>query len=193
MSHAYYYLVASLPALPYYDRQAGLPMLHFGAKPSFALEDFLQECQKHLSLKDFETIRHAVSPSKVSSLSLHPLVRSWIQFNHHLRNELAWVRALEADRDPAKYIHGSREVLPELVDVAARAVKAADPLEAEKVLDSLRWNYLDELERGHYFDLECLLVYALKLKILHRYVEIESPKGREIFGEYQKFEIPAVW
>ncbi len=176
MNRAYYYLVASLP------------VLRFGSKPPLSLEDFLCECQKHLSFNDLQMIRNVVSFPKVSKKSVDPILKFWIRFNHNLRNELTWVRAMELNKEPARYIRGERENIPQLVDLAAQAVKAADPLEAQKLLDLGRWNYLEELIQDHYFDLECLIVYALKLKILERYQTIDQVKGKEVLSEYQKFE-----
>jgi len=115
---------------------------------------------------------------------------SWFRFNQNLRNELAWARALRAGKDPLLHIRGSRAYEPLFIDVVAQAAKAPDPLASEKLLDRFRWQCLDGLLYGHYFDIEVLLVYAFKLQILERYQEIESSKGQEIFAEYKKLEMP---
>jgi hypothetical protein len=54
------------------------------------------------------------------------------------------------------------------------AYRSASILEAEKILDQARWNFLDALSFGHYFDFDYLLVYGLKLKILERWEKIQK-------------------
>ena len=69
------------------------------------------------------------------------------------------------------------------------AVKAADPLSAEKILDQTRSQYLDVLTQFHYFDFEIVLSYALKLQMIERYQRIESGVGKEVLEEYKNVEI----
>lgn len=181
MSHAYYYLVASLP------------MLDFELKPPLPLPEFLNQCQSQMSAGDFQMIQKATSGESDQKLQRqwkNPLLISWIRFNQNLRNELAWFRSLRADKDPARYLRGQRSDEPSLVDSVAQAAEAPDPLAAERLLDHFRWRYLDELIFGHYFDVEWLMIYAFKLQILERHQIIESPEGQKIFAEYQKFEMP---
>jgi len=55
--------------------------------------------------------------------------------------------------------------------------------EAERALDLERWRLLDELSFGHYFDFDALLIYALKLKILERWLKIEIADKERIIKE----------
>ena len=178
MSNYYYYLIASLP------------MLHFGMKPSIAWNDFLTVCQEQLIATDFEIIQKIISSQELPPHSTKSVLKAWFEFNHQLRNELAWSRALEAKKDPLNHTRGPREAQPAIVEMISQAFKSRDPLTAEKILDRFRWQYLDELTEGHYFDLEFLITFALKLKILERYQLIESPKGKEIFKEYTHIKVP---
>jgi hypothetical protein len=57
------------------------------------------------------------------------------------------------------------------------AILNASPLDAEKALDETRWKALDELATGHYFDLDFLISYALKLRILERWEKIQGAEG----------------
>ena len=180
MSNKYYYLIASLP------------LLEFGMKPPLSSEDFLTECKKLLALQDYALVKKVLEPGDLTRPSNNKFLSQWMNFIQNFRNELAWIRSTEANKDPANYIRGQRIDDPNIVDLLAPAVEAEDPLSAEKLLDSARWQNLDELSQWHYFDLELLIVYAIKLKILERYQEIESPKGKELFAEYKKIEIPAL-
>ena len=52
---------------------------------------------------------------------------------------------------------------------AVPCLNAADPLEAEKILDRMRWAKLDELEAGRQFDFDRVCIFKLKLLILAKY------------------------
>ncbi len=178
MRQKYYYFVSSLPSL------------EFGAPPPFPLEKFLEECQRQMSPKDAEWIQNAVLGKSPSKALKNPLVRLWIRFNEDFRNELAFARALKAKRDPLSYLQGERSYEPFLANVVAQAIGTDDPLAAEKILDRFRWQRLDDLTFDHYFDVEWLLIYALKLQILERYQMIESHRGEGLLAEYKEFEMP---
>ena len=75
-------------------------------------------------------------------------------------------------------------------------VSAADKeenlLEGEMILDRFRWAFLNELELGHYYDLEFITIYGIKLTILERYHVLDSPAGEELFEQIKNIEIPAI-
>ncbi len=182
MSRKYYYLAASLP------------MLDFQAKPPMTIREFLEECERLMDRPDFEEIQLSIA-SKVSkttrpSQAKNPVAQQWLEFDRRFRNEIAWFRAVQQNKDPMNYIRGDRYIDPFMVDIVVEASKTFDPLTGERVLDRARWVKLSELEMGHYFDFEYLIVYGLKLKILERYQIIGSEKGRELFEKYQQIDMP---
>lgn len=179
MSH-YYYFIASLPTL------------QFGVKPLLNLAQFVKEAEQFLSPQDFSELQKALNVYDISDKPQNPVVHRWVEFERQLRNELAWFRAIEANKDPSLYIRGERGADAFLVDVVATASKAENPLAAERVLDGARWQKLETMQQFHYFDMDYLIAYALQLRILERYQEIASPKGKELFAEYKKIEIPAL-
>lgn len=63
-----------------------------------------------------------------------------------------------------------------------------DFVEREHKLDAVRWELSDELAAGHYFDLDAVLSYIVKLNILQRWAYLNKTTGRERFGAMvQKF------
>ena len=44
-----------------------------------------------------------------------------------------------------------------------------------------RWQFLEDIELGHDFDLERLLVYSIKLQLLERRESLTVEKGEERF------------
>jgi len=156
-------------------------MLEFGKKPPVAMNDFLEACQRLLSSRDFTDVICAVNSDEENAHN--PTLKSYHQFERYLRNELVALRARQLNKDPLVHMRGERGVDTAVVDAVNQAMKSPDPLAAEKILDQASWQRLDALAAGHYFDLEYLIIYAIKLKILARYDQIGSKKGQEDFQQ----------
>ncbi|WP_346859847.1 DUF2764 family protein [uncultured Draconibacterium sp.] len=56
----------------------------------------------------------------------------------------------------------------------------ATSIEKEKTLDGIRWNYLDEHTFFHYFTIEKILSFVLKLLILERWMKLDTETGKQL-------------
>ena len=167
----YYYLVSSLP------------MLEFGMKMPFSYKHFLLLCQEQLSPCDMDTIKRiSVSPGEGIEDSSTTL-SEWKRFDRSLRNELVRFRASKRSRDLLEYIQGEDSFDPFVSGFAHWAVSQDSPIEAELYLDRMRWDKMEELQKGHYFDIDYLITYALKLKILERWQTINLGRGMQVLQE----------
>ena len=92
------------------------------------------------------------------------------------------MRAGKKGQDGEKYISAGT-VETGVLETAREAFSCASPLDGEAVLDRARWEYLDMLEAGHYFDLGRLIIYFLQLQILYRKAQINREKGKSGFEE----------
>ncbi len=99
----------------------------------------------------------------------HPLIRKWVEFDIALRNELAKIRCARKHIEAAKYLRSDGYSGSSLAALASSAQRNPSLVEAEKMLDQARWNALEELVFGHYFDFDFLIIYAYKLGILERF------------------------
>ncbi len=173
MSRAYYYFAASLP------------MLDFDGDCPLSVEDFLEDCRRLLAPEDFRRVRAVLSDEdKGLDGNGGPFVyRQWRSFQRRFLNEQVWFRAEEKGVDPWKFIEGDYYSDPVLREAVHQAAKMDNLLEAERFLDRIRWRYLDELCAGHYYDLDFILTYAVKLQILERHQRLASCRGREIFDQ----------
>jgi hypothetical protein len=174
----------------YYYFAATLPMISFESKLPFSLEDFLQDCRRLLKENDSRLIDELLTQDVYQTGSPSMIFNRWAAFFLAFKNELAWFRAQNAGKDPLNFIRGDRAPQAAFVDVLQQAQKAENPLEGQKVIDRFLWNFLDELEIGHDFDLGKILIYGLKLKILERYARIDSPVGERMFEELEETQIP---
>jgi hypothetical protein len=166
MAALYPYLVASLP------------MLHFPMKPPFSYERFCELCCSFISEKDCQVLRILPLPDQYpDKMKKNPVIRRRADFETALRNELVRVRAQKKHLDPAAYLRPDGSGSSSLVSAVLAATVTPSVLDAEKVLDEMRWKALDELAAGHYFDLDFLITYAAKLLILERWENIRNAEG----------------
>lgn len=180
MGHDYYYFTASLP------------MIQWGGKPLVTAEEFLESAQRLLSKDDGALIGKLLADQE----GIEPgnaVADAWVKFDQSFRNEMAVFRAQQAHKDPSKVVHGAKENEPALREVVQETARMDNLLEAEKLLDKTRWQYLDELSAGHYYDLEFLICYGLKLRILARHQAYASSVGSDVFETIRTAELPIEW
>ncbi len=160
MPGAYTYLISSLP------------MLQFGEKPGFTPERFLAMCKDLIPEKDSRVLELCGKETLLEKKIKLPTLKMWIEFEIGLRNELVKIRAGRKKIEPAKYLRSDGNSESSLYHIAMNSHRIPALLESEKFLDQERWRKLDELSFGHYFDLETLIIYCLKLNILWRWENI---------------------
>ncbi|WP_020587273.1 DUF2764 family protein [Desulfobacter curvatus] len=165
MRRAYYYTLASLPSL------------FFASPLPLTIKDFFSQCRFELTSKDFAILQSAqLSPSDYAPL---PFLKKWYSRERQIRNELVRLRARKLGWDAGRYRRKGEEDGERAVKFARDIFSMDSPGTAEKRLDQERWNYLSEMESNHYFDLEKLISYALKLKINEKILGLDPQKGWE--------------
>ena len=157
----------------YYYLVSQLPILNFGLKTYMTTEYFLDQARKWLDGKDFSLL----SGASLSDFSRIPdesgILKEYKNFELNLRRELTLVRKSKKEKYDYK---------PEVFSLSL--IKEANPLEAEKELLKLRWEYLERKEQGHYFDLTFIVIYFLKLQIMQRLFIFDKDKGIENFHKF---------
>lgn len=157
----------------YYEYlMASLPQLQFGMPAPLGMDRLLEICAASVPERDRQIIRDIVDPFLLERVIGQPTLDAWIAFETALRNELVRIRASRRKVDPAKYLRRDGTGDPALYHLALHAHRIPALLESERFLDAERWKKLDHLGLGHYFDLDALVVYALKLSILIRWDRI---------------------
>lgn len=156
----------------YYYFVAQLPMLTLDSEDIPSLESFVEEAQKWMSDKDLRVIK-SVDINAYTDNEKHKNA-----FDKFCELELA-IRS-----DLAKYRQSQKENFEYKTQVFPLSyIKEGNPLEVEKRLLEFRWNFIDELEAGHNFDLDFLVTYYLKLQILWRIKSFDKQLGKESFDE----------
>lgn len=158
-----------------------LPTVFWGEKPPVSLADFDTDAQRLLAPEDYAMVQ---ALDLLGDGEAHRLdaVRQYQDFENSLRN--AWLDHRKKSRpDAADFRRGYPDFYSEIAPALAQANSAADPLEAEKIIDRLRWNKLDDLSAGHYFDLEYIALYKLKLLIAGKYGQCDAAAGNVVLEE----------
>ena len=158
-------------------------MLHFGAPPPISFEKFLKACEGLLDENDMEIIKASGITAAYGREAVHPLLAEYRAFDTALRNELVKIRASRKKVDPSPYLREDGHSEPAIAHIAMNAYKNTSILEAERMLDRERWQTLDDLAMGHYFDIEFLIVYAHKLLILERWERVRRLDRKQALEE----------
>ncbi|MBU3959099.1 MAG: DUF2764 domain-containing protein [Candidatus Omnitrophica bacterium] len=162
---------------------SSLPMLHFGIQSPFSFAGFLEICQGLIPESGIKILETASITGEYIYETTQSSLRKWFIFDTLLRNELVKIRAARKRMDSARYLRGEEYAPPAIARLAMNAQKNPSILAAERMLDQERWHFLDELAGGHYFDIDFLVVYALKLLILARWEIINTADKASILEE----------
>lgn len=163
---------------------SSLPVLSFSAKLPFSLKEFFIKCKDLIPETEIQLIGN-ICCQEAYSLDgfLNPTLNRWVNFEVALRNELVRSRAARKKVDPLKFIRLPDNPEMQITHTALAAYRSTSILEAEKILDQARWDFLESLSLGHYFDFDTLLIYALKLKILERWETIQKADLQKVFNQ----------
>ena len=150
----------------YYYFASQLPFLKFNQRTYINKEFFLTEARKWLTNRDLAALYQVDINDFYYKESDIKILKEYKDFERKLREEIASFRkpqAPRADDRPLGFLK------PDILK--------GSPLEVEKKLLFLRWQFIEEKEGGHYFDLEFFLMYFLKLQILERLFIFDKEKG----------------
>jgi len=162
---------------------SSLPMLNFSAKLPFSLEDFFNKCKNLIPDQELEILRNLCNQNSYSlGVCKVDSLKEWVNFEVALRNELVRARASRKKIEPLKFLRLPDSAQAWISHIAMLAYRSTLILEAEKILDQARWNFLEDLSQGHYFDFDYLLIYGLKLKILERWEAIQTADKEDLLN-----------
>lgn len=139
-------------------------------------------------------------------------VASWFTFNLNVNNILVALTARKYGFQASSYLVGQGEVVEALassgardfglsseldyMDEVMRISEISNAVEKERKQDLLKWDWLDEQTFFHYFSVERLFAFLVKLDIVERWMTIDKERGSAVFrGLIDKLknevEIPA--
>lgn len=124
-------------------------------------------------------------------------VRKWYRLNMDINNILTAMLAREQGWNVSDFIKGEGEVTEMILENKTRdfdlsreydyvkdlmrIVDEQDPVKKEKMIDAMKWLWLDEHTFFDPFNFEALFAYFCKLKIQERWSRLDPETGRQTF------------
>lgn len=156
----------------YYYFVSQLPSLVFDQEPQVDQSYFLGEAKKWVGEKEYKIISKIRFEDFNQSKDDPGALADYKSFEAKLRHEIFFWR--KANREGTSHHPQSNLNL---------SIDQGSPLANEKQLLLLRWQFLEDKESEHNFDLAYLIVYFLKLQILARLFVFDKEKGTKRFDE----------
>ena len=154
-----------------------LPMLFFGEKPSISIAAFDEDARRIAGNEVADLLAGAVLYSENAG-KLPAAVQKFYDWENFLRNSLLEIRK-KSRPDALDHRRNNPDFYSEVAPALAQIAGMSNLLEAEKQLDRLRWNALDNFCAGHYSDLTFLAIYRIKLQILEKYPVRTAEAGNQ--------------
>ena len=139
-------------------------------------------------------------------------IASFYEFEQNLWNVISAINCRKFEVTTEKEIIGNNEISKllkkssakdfglahefDLIEKLLQISEEPNLLEREKKVDTLRWEILDDDTFFHYFTIERIFAYLVKLEILERWTRMDVARGQEEFNNIvntleSSFEVPA--
>lgn len=145
---------------------SSLPVLTFGQSPPISLDTFHCEAEEQLSSKNYKILR--ALDLKNFDVAEHGKLKGFAVLIEHQKVDLLEIRNAEEN-----------ERSPEIITLSKSLLKK-NPLEREKSILKWQWDQLTNIDSVESFTFTEVLVYKLKLQILHRLNSFSEEKGMKI-------------
>lgn len=153
--------------------------------PAF-LAEFFEENQKDIDELDLIKIESLVIEKfyKYVFQQNDPFLKDYFTFDRDLKNLLVFANAKNKSFKPFQHLTGEfntdhsggkqnleNDIVRKynLAEELTNMITDTSPVELEKKIDKIRWEYIDELAAQSYFDLHALFAYFLKYQLKHRW------------------------
>lgn len=121
----------------------------------------------------------------------------WFAFERNVKNIQAAFNVRKHSYNMEEEVVGEDAVAQALTSVKAKdfglsqdydfvnsllnALENSNLYEREQQIDRLKWQKLEELTTFHYFSVEVVFAYFIKLTILSRWIQLDKEKGHRVF------------
>lgn len=129
--------------------------------------------------------------------SKNKFIHDWFEFNLNINNILTGVACRKHGFDVKSLVVGSNEVAVAVrqsnardfgltgtfaeLDTILKIAEEQNLLEREKKIDALKWQWLEDKTFFHYFSVERILAFVLKVQMIERWKLLSVENGSRIF------------
>ena len=157
---------------------AQLPPTRFDEPPEMSVDGFLREAEKWLSESEWQLLQQIATGGIGTAVGPPSTLEDLVLFERRLRTEVGHWR--QAQRE-------NREYQP--LGFESHLLAEGTPMEVEERLMKLRWDFIDDLESEHHFDVERVILHLCKLVIQQRLHGFDAEAGRSIFQTITEVEV----
>ena len=178
----YHYIIAGLPEL--------IPDL---GNQQISYAEVSERIISNLSQKDRQLVKWFEYGSKPENLNNHfyhnvkklrsRFLDEYFLFDRNIRNAQVRFLAAKESFDESKYVIGEVETSYEEYPQLLQILETANIFERELQLDKFKWNKISDLTMYHYFDMDVILAFLAKAKIVKRWLDLDKESGAKLFEE----------
>ena len=120
-------------------------------------------------------------------------IREYFDFDGRLRNLKVNYLAKRLGKDGANFLVELPEADFEEEKQIKEILENADFVKREQQMDDLKWEKASDIARMDYFNMNAILAFLVKAKMVQRWSELDEQKGQEMFrklvGEIRTEEV----
>ncbi len=168
----------------YYYFAASLPMISMDAPPPFPFRVFHDRCRDHLNAADRTAVDLIARGDDTEPVPATPFfLQRRRAAENQILNAVAVRRAAADDNNnlPLRHTYGCFRM--DIEQAVEAAFAQTSPLERERLLDSLRWELLEEFGGTDQFANDAVLSYACRLRLSERWAALTRAAGQKRFAE----------
>ena len=179
----YHYIIVGLPDL----------VPDFGSQ-SFSYDEVSAVIRANLSKKDnklVDWLEFGLAEDNLHHYFYHKAEHSknnflsqYFAFDRFLRNVQVSLLSRTLGKESEKYMMGEINTENDDYKEIAKIFEISNLIEREQALDRFRWRKISEINLYHYFDIDVILAFLLKGKIVERWIKLDQAKGAELFEQY---------
>lgn len=113
-------------------------------------------------------------------------IRDYFRFDMHVRNMKVLYLSKRLDKNPEQYLVKSENNDFEEMKQVETIFENMDFVAREQQMDKLRWTKVNELVQMDYFNMNTILAFLVKAKLVQRWSILDKEKGREMFEKLVK-------
>lgn len=177
----YHYIIAGLPALAGDFTACRLP-----------LDELAADVRRQLSPEDNRLVDWLEFGLDSNNLSEHfyravgkktEFLSQYFQFDRNVRNAAVQKVAEREHLDAGPYTVGPADTGFEEYGTLSAILDNEDILARELLIDRLRWAKISEIAVSHYFDMDVILAFMAKARIVQRWSALDPEKGERLFAQ----------
>lgn len=176
---------------------AGLPELHLSFEDgTFSYQEVRDYFYTQLSDKDrvlVDLLEESFVDEKLNAAFYqktgrcsNAFLRQYFQFDLQVRNRKVYYLAKRLDKSPDQYVIPTENVDFEEENKLQDIFLNADFVSREQQMDQLKWEKISELTRTDYLNLNVILGFLLKAKIVERWSKLDKKTGEDMFARLVK-------